>query len=156
MPGEANILPEDIRTRWYTYSEIWAAERFTRGALDNLVNQGKVRWANGGTLKRALGHLPDAPEFLESQVYYDVGNTWASEATSRLLGEQVDLVFPADDMTTKGGPQGVPSVLKVQGADRYSHIKICPHCGRDVTRVYTGKHHNQPAFFCDICALEGA
>lgn len=58
-PSKYVLQPGDEMRPWKTYGQLWAAHRYTRGALDKLVLAGQVPFVDGEDLVRlVLGGVP--------------------------------------------------------------------------------------------------
>lgn len=76
----------DEHLPWLTFSEVNQQLRITRGALDTLVLSGKIRWAEGSSLRSRFELCGDFRSWESSQMYYCVAEFLAEDAQARLTG----------------------------------------------------------------------
>lgn len=131
-PHEFRVGDEEMP--WRTYGQLWNEVKLTRGALDALVQHGKVPWAAGKDLISFFISQGTSVEGYEpTQVYYLLEQLMLADATARLTGSEV--------MPTR-------AALASREGDILMHSDIvpCPRCSANIQRV----HLNTAG--CRVCA----
>jgi hypothetical protein len=121
--------------RWKTYPQIWDELQLTRGAMDVLVQAGKLTVSSGlKLLELAVEGGPYAPE----ETYYEVSRYYAGDAAARLCGELLESGF-------SGYRFHYPNHVSPTFQQRFVS---CPSCGAQVNPAHVAQ------LTCPVCTAE--